>query len=129
MTNQTYESKFHPEYFDTFDHVADKMTNTEFAMFYELFQHVIDTLEKDPYSNSRECQYGILHEKGFRTMTFHSKLPKIHTGDMRVIFKIDENTKTNYYFAVGKRINTRPRPPEDIYSKAESLLKARGEYT
>lgn len=48
---------------------------------------------------------------------------------MRVIFKIDENTKTNYYFAVGKRINTRPRPLEDIYSKAENLLKARGEYT
>lgn len=125
MSTQKYESKFHPEYFDTFDKVSANMTDEEFTMFYDLLQHEISTLEKNPYSNSRECKYGILHEQGFRTMSFHSSLPKFGTGDMRIIFEVDEDTRTNYYFAVGKRINTRPRPEEDIYSISESLLKAK----
>ncbi|OAH55029.1 MULTISPECIES: hypothetical protein [Bacillaceae] len=123
MSKQKYESEFHPKFFDTLDDATDHMTEEEFSMFYELFEHERKILEKNPYNNSRECKYGILREKGFRTMTFHSKLPKNGTGDMRIIFEVNEETKIVFYFAVGKRINERPRPADDIYSKAENMLK------
>ncbi|MBP3040354.1 hypothetical protein J9303_12755 [Bacillaceae bacterium Marseille-Q3522] len=119
---QNYESKFHPSFFDTFDDAANDMSEKEFSIFYELFQHELRMLEKNPYSNSRECKYGILRELGFRTMTFLSKLPRTGTGDMRIIFEVKEDAKIVNYFAVGKRINKKPRPAEDIYSKAESIL-------
>lgn len=124
MSKKKYESEFHPGFFDTLDDTAKDMTEEQFEVFFELFKHEQKILEKDPYSNSRECEFGILRDEGFRTMTFHSKLPKKNTGDMRVIFKVDEDDKIVFYFAVGKRINTRPRPANDIYSKAERMLKA-----
>lgn len=123
MTNNKYESEFHPGFFDTLDATTEHMTDAEFEMFYQLFKHEQSILEKNPYSNSRECKFGNLRDDGFRTMTFHSKLPKVNTGDMRVIFKIDEDGKIIFYFAVGKRFNKRPRPADDIYSKAEQMLK------
>jgi mRNA-degrading endonuclease RelE of RelBE toxin-antitoxin system len=123
MSKRQYESQFNPGFFDTLDAASEHMTEDEFSMFYELFKHELSILEKNPYNNSRECEYGILQDQGFRTMTFHSKLPKIGTGDMRVIFKVDDDAKIVFYFAVGKRINKRPRPAADIYSKAESMLK------
>lgn len=123
MNKPQYMSEFHPRFFDTLDAVSEHMNDEQFSMFYELFNHELSILEKNPYNNSRECEYGILNEQGFRTMTFHSKLPRIGTGDMRIIFQVDEDNKIIFYFAVGKRINKRPRPAEDIYSKAESMLK------
>jgi len=123
MSQQKYNAEFHPGFFDTLDRVEDRMTEEEFDVFYNLFEHERKTLEKNPYNNSRECVYGILRDNEFRTMTFHSKLPRIGTGDMRIIFKVDEITKTVLYYAIGKRINKRPRPEDDIYSVATSMLE------
>lgn len=122
MSKRQYESEFHPGFFDTLDAASEHMTEEQFSMFYELFQHQRSILEKNPYNNSRECEYGILNEQGFRTITFHSKVPRTGTGDMRIIFQVDEDDKIIFYFAIGKRINKRPRPADDIYSKAERML-------
>lgn len=123
MNKKQYKAKYHPGYFDTEDAETEHMTDEEFEMFFELLNHEKNILEKNPYSNSRECKFGILRDEGFRTMAFHSKLPKVNTGDMRIVFQVNEEEKTIFYFAVGKRINERPRPESDIYSKSEQMLK------
>ncbi|HWL22203.1 MAG TPA: hypothetical protein VNR38_00380 [Ureibacillus sp.] len=124
MSKSKYKTKYHPVFYETLDHLEEQMTEQEFDEFYDQLMHEINkVLAPDPFNNSRECKYGILKELGFRTITFHSKPLKIGTGDMRLIFKVDESNQLNLYFAVGKRFNTRPRPDEDIYSIAEKWLK------
>jgi len=125
MNQKQYDYQFHPNFFDTLDDATEHMTEEEFSMFFELFQHELSILHKNPYNNSRKCKCGILREKGFHTMTFHSKLPRSGTGDMRIIFEIVGESKLIFCFAIGKRINTRPRPKDDIYSKTEPMLKDR----
>lgn len=122
---KTYENRFHPQFFNSLDDISSHMNDVDFSIFYELFQHELDVLKKDPYTNSRECKYEILREKGLRTMTFHSKLPRVGTGNMRIIFKIEETSKLILFYAVGMRINTKPRPEDDIYSKVESLINSK----
>jgi len=121
MSKKNYDYKFHPHFFDILDETTKHLSDEEFSNFFALFEHELSILNKDPYSNSRNCKYGILHDKEFRTMTFHSQLPRSGTGDMRIIFEIDEESKLVLYWAVGRRINTRPRSKEDIYSKAEAM--------
>lgn len=124
MSKSKYQAKYHPVFYDTLDQLQEQMSEQEFEELFDLLMHEINkTLARDPFSNSRECKFGILSKLGFRTITFHSKKPKIGTGDMRLIFEVDESNQINFYFAVGERINKKPRPDEDIYSIAEKLLK------
>ena len=122
MGRPGYRAKYHPGFFDTLDKAAEGMTDKEFTLFWELFNHEVNNLSKNPYRLSRECKYGNLKEAGNRTISFHSKLPRIGTGDLRIIFKIDEDSRINYYLAIGKRINDRPRPADDLYSIATDIV-------
>ena len=125
MSKGKYKNKFHPLFYGTLDKIQEQMSEQEFDEFYDLLMHEINkVLAQDPLNNSRKCKFGILSELGFRTITFHSKIPKIGTGDMRLIFEVDDSNKIIYFFAVlGIRINERPRPDTDIYSIAEKWLK------
>ena len=124
MNKAKYKNKFHPFFYDTLDIIQEQMTEQQFDEFYDLLMHEINkVLAQDPFNNSRKCKFGILSELGFRTITFHSRIPKLGTGDMRLIFEVDECAKTNFYYAVGIRINKKPRPDRDIYSIVEKWLK------
>lgn len=122
LVRNNYRAKFHPLYFKCLDDIEEKMTESDFEEFFNLLNHEINVLMKNPYSNSRPCKFGILKELGFRTITFHSRKPRIGRGDMRLIFKVNDDKKITFYFAVGKRINLRPRPKNDIYSIVEDWL-------
>lgn len=104
-----YQAKYHTLFFTNLDEIEKQKTKDEFEEFFSLLNQLIDILLNNPYSNSQPCKFGILKELGFRTITFHSSLPKIGRGDMRLIFKVDDNKKITFYFAVGKHILRRAR--------------------
>ena len=89
-----------------------------------------------PKSLQYETQYVFKLKKGVQTVyrgLLESDVEGRFTtiGSVKVISmypsnganSVDENTKINFYFAVGIRINKKPRPDRDIYSIVEKWLK------
>ncbi|GIM46440.1 hypothetical protein DNHGIG_19890 [Collibacillus ludicampi] len=98
--------------------IAAVMNARQYLEFAQCLKKEIDFIQRDPINNgSSPCVFPPL--KDYRKKKFFSvrRPPEGETPDMRLIYRYDASNDTIYYLAVGKRINTKPVNPEDMYQR------------
>lgn len=99
---------------------------SDWGLFQDSLQEEFDKLDEDWEKYSRDITFGCLSEYDYRKRYMHS-IPmsfKQRRGwtdqksDFRLIFKVNEEKKEIFYFAIGKRIKQiNPRHPDDIWTR------------